>query len=109
MICRWSTAWLLLTRRRLLQLQLDLDIGWHGSSQGKAYAKAFLDYLKGMSEGELIQHLDRHYTAKTDTGDACFMNPDVLPPTQPLFTFSGGIDFCPRLEYLQRSIAAAWD
>jgi len=54
------------------QLQLDLDIGWHGSNQGKAYAKAFLDYLKGMSEGELIQHLDRYYTAKTP-GDACFM------------------------------------
>jgi hypothetical protein len=29
--------------RRLLRSQLDLDIGWHGSGQGNAYARAFLD------------------------------------------------------------------
>ena len=82
--------------RRLLQLQLDLDIGWHGSNQGKAYAKAFLDYLKGInSEAELIQHLDRHYTAKTDTGRCLLYEPGRFTrlPNR-YYTFrSGGIDF----------------
>ncbi len=81
--------------RRLLQFQLDLDIGWHGSNQGKAYAKAFLDYLKGMSEGELIQHLDRHYTAKTNTGRCLLYEPGRFTrlPNR-YYTFrSGGIDF----------------
>lgn len=82
--------------RRLLQFQLDLDIGWHGSNQGKAYAKAFLDYLKDLdSEKELIQHLDRHYTAKTDTGRCLLYEPGRFTrlPNR-YYTFrSGGIDF----------------
>jgi len=82
--------------RRLLQFQLDLDIGWHGSSQGRAYAKAFLDYLKAMnSQAELVQHLDRHYTAKTDTGRCLLYEPGSFTrlPNR-YYTFrSGGIDF----------------
>jgi hypothetical protein len=82
--------------RRLLQFQLDLDIGWHGSSQGKAYAKAFLDYLKAMnSQAELVQHLDRHYSAKTDTGRCLLYEPGRFTrlPNR-YYTFrSGGIDF----------------
>lgn len=55
--------------RRLLPSKLNLDVGVHGSSQGDAYAKAFLDYLKGfMLPGDLAHHLDEHYTAKTNTG-----------------------------------------
>lgn len=55
--------------RRLLQAQLDLDIGLRGSGQGDAYARAFLDYLKAFkNNAELERHLDQHYTAKTDTG-----------------------------------------
>ncbi|HEY9873415.1 MAG TPA: metallophosphoesterase, partial [Candidatus Obscuribacterales bacterium] len=53
--------------RRLLQSKLDLDIGWHGSGQGKAYARAFLDYLKALDGNELSRHLDKHYTAQTDS------------------------------------------
>jgi hypothetical protein len=65
--------------RRLVQSQLDFDIGWHGSNQGRAYAKAFLDYLKGVnSEAELIQHLERHYTAKTNTGRCLVYEPGRL-------------------------------
>lgn len=82
--------------RRLLQLQLDFDIGWHGSNQGKAYAKAFLDYLKNLDSPEkLIQHLDRHYTAKTDTGRCLLYQPGCFTrlPNR-YYTFrSGGIDF----------------
>ncbi len=82
--------------RRLLQLQLDFDIGWHGSGQGKAYARAFLDYLKAFGAKEdLIRHLDRHYTAKTDTGRCLRYEPGRFTrlPNR-YYTFrSGGIDF----------------
>lgn len=82
--------------RRLLQFQLDLDIGWHGSGQGKAYARAFLDYLKAFDTKEnLSRHLDRHYTAKTDTGRCLSYEPGRFTrlPNR-YYTFrSGGIDF----------------
>ncbi len=82
--------------RRLLRSQLDLDIGWHGSGQGNAYARAFLDYLKAFnSESELARHLDRHYTAKTDTGRCLSYQPGRFTrlPNR-YYTFrSGGIDF----------------
>ncbi|HYW22025.1 MAG TPA: metallophosphoesterase [Nodularia sp. (in: cyanobacteria)] len=55
--------------RHLLRSKLDLDVGLHGSRTGRAYAKAFLDYLKAFElPGELAQHLDNYYTAQTDTG-----------------------------------------
>lgn len=50
--------------RYLFRSQLDFDVKLHGSEQGNAYAKAFLDYLKGRSPAELEQHLDAHYTAQ---------------------------------------------
>lgn len=82
--------------RRLLQFQLDLDIGWHGSRQGRAYARAFLDYLKELeSNEELGHHLDRHYTAQTDTGRCLRYEPGRFTrlPNR-YYTFrSGGIDF----------------
>jgi predicted phosphodiesterase len=82
--------------RRLLKLRLDLDVGWHGSYQGKAYAKAFMDYLKAIdSEQELQRHLDKHYTATTTTGRCLLYKPGTftrLPYRY--YTFrSGGIDF----------------
>ncbi|MBE9189573.1 metallophosphoesterase [Gloeocapsopsis crepidinum LEGE 06123] len=82
--------------RRLLKLRLDLDIGWHGSYQGKAYAKAFIDYLKAIdSDKELQRHLDKHYTATTSTGRCLLYEPGHftrLPYRY--YTFrSGGIDF----------------
>lgn len=82
--------------RRLLQLKLDLDIGWHGSYQGNAYARAFLDYLKALDSNlELSRHLDNHYTAKTDTGRCLRYEPGRFTrlPNR-YYTFrSGGIDF----------------
>ena len=82
--------------RRLLRIQLDLNIGWHGSGQGKAYAQAFLDYLKELDTNEdLISHLDQHYTAKTDTGRCLRYEPGTFTrlPNR-YYTFrSGGIDF----------------
>ena len=82
--------------RRLIRFQSELDIGWHGSRQGKAYAQAFLDYLKGFDPStELGHHLDRYYTAHTDTGRCLRYQPGHftrLPNRYYMFR-SGGIDF----------------
>ncbi len=82
--------------RHLLRFQLDLAIGWHGSGQGRAYARAFLDYLKAFkAKEELSRHLDSHYTAKTDTGRCLVYQPGHFTrlPNR-YYTFrSGGIDF----------------
>ncbi|WP_367274817.1 metallophosphoesterase [Microcoleus sp. CAWBG556] len=82
--------------RRLLGSKLDLDVGWHGSEIGNAYAKAFLDYLKAHKlPGELDRHLDAHYTASTSTGRCIRYQPGRFTrlPNR-YYTFrSGGIDF----------------
>ncbi|NJR51270.1 MAG: metallophosphoesterase [Leptolyngbyaceae cyanobacterium CSU_1_3] len=82
--------------RRLLQSKLDFDIGWHGSFQGKAYAQAFLDQLRGLSgRGLLEEHLDRHYTAKTETGRCLYYEPGKFTrlPNR-YYTFrQGNVDF----------------
>lgn len=82
--------------RRLLQSRLNFDIGWHGSFQGKAYAQAFLDLLRSVEmRGGLGDHLDRHYTAETDTGRCLRYEPGKFTrlPNR-YYTFrSGGIDF----------------
>ena len=81
--------------RRLLRSQLDLDIGWRGSQQGNDYAKAFLDYLKALSPSDLEQHLDTHYTAKTDTGRCLTYQPGQFTrqPNRYYSFRAGGIDF----------------
>ncbi|MBF2025227.1 MAG: metallophosphoesterase [Oscillatoriales cyanobacterium C42_A2020_001] len=81
--------------RYLLRNQLDFDVGLHGSEQGNAYAAAFLDYLKCLSQPELEQHLDRHYTAQTSTGRCLRYQPGTFTrlPNR-YYTFqTGGIDF----------------
>ena len=82
--------------RRLLQLKLEFNIGWHGSGQGNAYARAFLDYLRAIENSEkLARHLDQHYTAKTNTGRCLLYEPGRFTrlPNR-YYTFrTGGIDF----------------
>ncbi|MBD2180034.1 metallophosphoesterase family protein [Aerosakkonema funiforme] len=82
--------------RRLLKSQIDFDVMLHGSFQGKAYAQAFLDYLKAFqNQAELGRHLDRYYTAKTDTGRCLSYQPGRftrLPNRYYTFRY-GGIDF----------------
>ncbi|MEQ8999339.1 MAG: metallophosphoesterase [Coleofasciculus sp. B1-GNL1-01] len=82
--------------RHLFKTKLDLNVGWHGSHKGKAYTKAFLDYLKPLTQwGQLENHLDHHYTAKTDTGRCLRYQPGEFTrlPNR-YYTFrSGGIDF----------------
>ncbi|WP_110988254.1 metallophosphoesterase family protein [Acaryochloris thomasi] len=93
-------AWGLLSQitlpiRRLFQDQLDLDVGWHGSYAGDAYARAFLDYLRGVNESQLQQHLERHYSATTKTGACLRYQPgDFTRLPNRYYTFRyGGIDF----------------
>jgi Calcineurin-like phosphoesterase len=82
--------------RRLLRSKIDLDVGWHGSFQGRAYAKAFLDYLKAFNtEQELEHHLDTHYITSTETGRCLRYEPGQftrLPNRYYTFRY-GGIDF----------------
>ncbi|MEO0835907.1 MAG: metallophosphoesterase [Cyanobacteria bacterium J06642_3] len=82
--------------RRLLRRQIDLDIGWHGSDCGDAYARAFLDYLIERSlKDKLAKHLDTHYTAQ-HRGEQCLhYQPGKftrLPNRYYTFRY-GGIDF----------------
>jgi 3',5'-cyclic AMP phosphodiesterase CpdA len=56
--------------RRLLRALVDLDVGWHGSHQGEAYARAFLDVLLDRPERELPAHLAEHYGARLG-GERC--------------------------------------
>ena len=82
--------------RRLLSSKIDFDIGWQGSGQGRAYARAFIDYLMAINgKEELGRHLDRHYSAQTDTGRCLRYEPGQftrLPNRYYTFRF-GGIDF----------------
>ena len=80
--------------RRLFRYK-DFEIGWHGSEQGDAYAKAFLDYLARFDQKQLESHLDEHYTAKTYNGHCLRYEPGHftrLPNRYYTFRY-GGIDF----------------
>lgn len=74
----------------------DFEIGWHGSGLGNAYARAFMDCLDTKKSLQmLVEHLDTHYTAKTDTGRCLRYEPGVFTrvPNR-YYTFRyGGIDF----------------
>lgn len=82
--------------RYLLRRHVDLDVGLHGSGQGKAYAKAFLDCLQQFgSSAELAQHLDKYYTAEVESGRCLRYQPQHftrLPNRYYMFR-AGGIDF----------------
>lgn len=82
--------------RHLLKNKIDLDVGWHGSYQGQAYAQAFLDYLIQFNNPKLLEaHLDAHYTAKIGSQRCLRYQPKKftrLPNRYYTFRY-GGIDF----------------
>lgn len=81
--------------RQAFRYYIDLDVGWHGSHSGDAYARAFLDYLKTIPESDLKLHLEKHYTAETSTGKGLVYQPGQftrLPNRYYRFRY-GGIDF----------------
>ncbi|TAE60689.1 MAG: metallophosphoesterase [Nostocales cyanobacterium] len=80
--------------RRMLRYK-DIEIGWHGSNQGDAYTKAFIDYLAAISPQNLGEHLDKYYTGKSNTGLCLRYQPGQftrLPNRYYSFNY-GGIDF----------------
>jgi hypothetical protein len=58
--------------RRLLRSWMDLDVGWHGSFVGQAWARAFLDVLDAVPEASLSEHLANTRTATVD-GARCLL------------------------------------
>ncbi|MEO1593015.1 MAG: hypothetical protein AAFU71_17235 [Cyanobacteria bacterium J06632_22] len=75
---------------------MDFDLGWHGSFTGDAFARAFMDYLRGVSEAELADHLDRHYTGHSPTGQRClrYVPGSFTRVPNRYYSFRyGGIDF----------------
>ncbi|NMF86795.1 metallophosphoesterase [Nodosilinea sp. P-1105] len=81
--------------RYALRSYVDIDVGWHGSFKGDAYARAFLDYLKAIPESRLGEHLDRHYTSTLDDRRCLTYRPGQftrLPNRYYHFRY-GGIDF----------------
>jgi hypothetical protein len=58
--------------RRLLRAWLDLDVGWHGSYVGQAWARAFVDVLSAVPEADLGDHLACTRTATVD-GARCLL------------------------------------
>ncbi len=81
--------------RYALRYYLDLDVGWHGSYQGDAFARAFVDYLKAVPEAQLSHHLETYYTSKVEGGRAIAYRPgQVTRLPNRYYTFRyGGIDF----------------
>jgi len=81
--------------RYALRSYIDLDVSWHGSFEGDAYARAFLDYLKDIPDGQLADHLDSHYTSQLDECRCLTYQPGTftrLPNRYYHFRY-GGIDF----------------
>ncbi|HEY9735770.1 MAG TPA: metallophosphoesterase [Trichocoleus sp.] len=81
--------------RRLLGVNLNPNVGWHGSFDGDAYARAFLDYLKALPPEALASHLDAHYTDHNETGRCLTYQPGKftrLPNRYYSFRY-GDIDF----------------
>ncbi|MGP1382062.1 MAG: metallophosphoesterase [Thainema sp.] len=81
--------------RYLFRAYIDLDVGWHGSFKGDAFARAFLDYLQGIGEYQLANHLEKHYQPTDRFGRCLMYRPGEftrLPNRYYSFSY-GGIDF----------------
>ena len=81
--------------RYALRSYIDLDVGWHGSSQGDDFARAFLDYLRSVPEVHLADRLDRYYTSRVEGKRVITYRPGEftrLPNRYYTFCY-GGIDF----------------
>ena len=83
--------------RQALGIHLEPNVGWHGSYDGDAYARAFLNYLKDLSLDNLEQHLTNCYKPVPGAEDGrglAYMPGEFtrLPNRYYRFTY-GGIDF----------------
>jgi 3',5'-cyclic AMP phosphodiesterase CpdA len=81
--------------RKLLGIDLNPNVGWHGSRVGDAYARAFLDYLQDIPIQHLEAHLNEHYGPWHQTRQGLRYQPGTftrLPNRYYTFRY-GGIDF----------------
>lgn len=81
--------------KHLFRRYIDLDVGWHGSFQGDAFARAFIDYLKNIPDFRLDDYLNKHYTTITTTGRCLTYEPGIftrIPNRYYSFCY-GGIEF----------------
>ncbi|MEM9803660.1 MAG: metallophosphoesterase [Cyanobacteria bacterium P01_D01_bin.56] len=79
--------------RKLLNSYVDLDVGWHGSYTGNAYAQAFIDCLINLDNNQLKTHLEKYYTA---AGNTClnYVPGKFTRVPNRYYTFRyGGLDF----------------
>ncbi|MEO1390106.1 MAG: metallophosphoesterase family protein [Cyanobacteria bacterium J06634_6] len=81
--------------RRLLRKRINLDIGWHGSHQGEAFARAFMDYVQPLSDRQLKLHLQEKYSAKVgDTHCLRYVPGEFTRVPNRYYTFRrAGVDF----------------
>ncbi|MEA5389942.1 metallophosphoesterase [Cyanobium gracile UHCC 0139] len=78
--------------RRLLRPWIQLDVGWHGSFVGQAWARAFLDGLAAVPETGLEEHLARTRTATVDGARCLLYRPGTftrLPHRHYTFRWAG--------------------
>ena len=81
--------------RQYLKVPITKNVSLRGSATGDTYARAFLDYLKDLSNEQLAAHLTQHYTTETPTGRALTYQPGHftrLPSRYYQFRY-GDIDF----------------
>lgn len=81
--------------RRLFRNQINFDLGWHGSFQGDAYARAFLDYLSDYQVETLKTHLRKHYVGSHGDRVCLLYQPGKFTrlPNRYYQFRQGGIDF----------------
>jgi len=81
--------------QRYFGIPITKNVSLRGSATGDTYARAFLDYLRDLPQGDLSPHLAQHYTTPTDTGRALTYEPGQftrLPNRYYQFRY-GNIDF----------------
>ena len=88
--------------RRLLRRRINLDVGWHGSHQGEAFARAFLDYTYQLSDRQLLNHLKMHYSATVTTPAHSASSKAEATPTRCLQYVPGEFTRLPNRYYTFR-------
>ncbi|MBE7385282.1 MAG: metallophosphoesterase [Leptolyngbya sp. SIO1E4] len=81
--------------RQFFKVPVTTNVSLRGSASGDTYARAFLDYLKDVPNGQLSDYLAQHYTTETDSGRSLTYQPREftrLPNRYYQFRY-GGIDF----------------
>jgi Calcineurin-like phosphoesterase len=116
---------LIATLLQPLRRWFKIGTNWSSSGQGRDYAEAFLDCLdQTQSWDDLNQHLQKYYTAQTETGQCLRYQPNQftrLPNRYYTFEYGGVAFFAldsntfnkreidpEQLDWLQRHLIDSW-